>query len=127
MMMSSLSLLAMVCRIHNTLGTTYANGCGGIWDVQSSQAVVEFVRRGIAAKQELHKICENMMDNCLSNNTDGAGVGCDNMTMIVVALLRGQTMEEWYEKVAKRVAVGDGPCAPPEAGMYNSPMILTNS
>ncbi|QMW25404.1 hypothetical protein G4B84_000649, partial [Aspergillus flavus NRRL3357] len=32
--------------------------CDGIWDCQSSQAVVEFVRRGIAAKQELYRISE---------------------------------------------------------------------
>ncbi|EFQ96732.1 hypothetical protein MGYG_08657 [Nannizzia gypsea CBS 118893] len=30
--------------------------CDGIWDCQSSQAVVEFVRRAIATKQELHRI-----------------------------------------------------------------------
>lgn len=88
----------------------------GIWDCQSSQAVVEFVRRGIAAKQELHKICENMMDNCLASNSDTGGVGCDNMTMIVVALLRGKSKDEWYKQIADRVANGDGPCAPPEYG-----------
>jgi len=78
--------------------------------------VVEFVRRGIAAKQELHKICENMMDNCLAANSDTGGVGCDNMTMIVIALLRGQSKEDWYKKIGDRVANGDGPCAPPEYG-----------
>lgn len=88
----------------------------GIWDCQSSQAVVEFVRRGIAAKQELSKICENMMDNCLASNSETGGVGCDNMTMIVIGLLHGKTKEEWYEEIAKRVANGDGPCAPPEYG-----------
>lgn len=88
----------------------------GIWDCQSSQAVVEFVRRGVAAKQELHRICENMMDNCLASNSETGGVGCDNMTMIVIGLLGGKTKEEWYETVAKRVADGDGPCAPPEYG-----------
>lgn len=88
----------------------------GIWDCQSSQAVVEFVRRGIAAKQPLEKICENMMDNCLASNSETGGVGCDNMTMAVVGILNGQTKEEWYEKIAKRVANGDGPCAPPEYG-----------
>src|SRR3954452_24619695 len=67
----------------------------GIWDCQSSQAVVEFVRRGIAAKQELSKICENMMDNCLASNSETGGVGCDNMTMIVIGLLRGKTKDEW--------------------------------
>lgn len=88
----------------------------GIWDCQSSQAVVEFVRRGIAAKQELEKICENMMDNCLASNSETGGVGCDNMTMVIVGLLNGKTKDEWYEEIARRVANGDGPCAPPEYG-----------
>jgi protein phosphatase 2C family protein 2/3 len=91
----------------------------GIWDCQSSQAVVEFVRRGIAAKQDLDKICENMMDNCLASNSETGGVGCDNMTMIVVALLKGRSKEEWYKLVADRVSDGDGPCAPPEYGEAN--------
>lgn len=88
----------------------------GIWDCQSSQAVVEFVRRGIAAKQDLSRICENMMDNCLASNSETGGVGCDNMTMTVVGLLNGKTKEEWYNQIADRVAKGDGPCAPPEYG-----------
>jgi len=95
--------------------------CDGIWDCQSSQAVVEFVRRGIAAKQELHAICENMMDNCLASNSETGGVGCDNMTMVVVALLNGKTKEEWYNMVAERVANGDGPCAPPEYAEFRGP------
>ncbi|KAI4129752.1 MAG: hypothetical protein LQ347_003639 [Umbilicaria vellea] len=90
--------------------------CDGIWDCQSSQAVVEFVRRGIAAKQELHKICENMMDNCLAPNSETGGVGCDNMTIIIIGLLQGKSKEEWYKQIADRVANGDGPCAPPEYG-----------
>jgi len=95
--------------------------CDGIWDCQSSQAVVEFVRRGIAAKQDLQSICENMMDNCLASNSETGGVGCDNMTMIVVGLLHGRTKEEWYELIAKRVADGDGPCAPPEYAEFRGP------
>jgi len=95
--------------------------CDGIWDCQSSQAVVEFVRRGIAARQELHKICENMMDNCLASNSETGGVGCDNMTMIVIALLRGKTKDEWYKQIAERVANGDGPCAPPEYAEHRGP------
>ncbi|CAG8131982.1 unnamed protein product [Penicillium olsonii] len=83
--------------------------CDGIWDCQSSQAVVEFVRRGIAAKQPLARICENMMDNCLASNSETGGVGCDNMTMTVIGLLQGKTKEEWYNQIAERVANGDGP------------------
>ncbi|KAI9796534.1 MAG: Protein phosphatase 2C 2 [Piccolia ochrophora] len=95
--------------------------CDGIWDCQSSQAVIEFVRRGVAAKQDLFRICENMMDNCLASNSETGGVGCDNMTMIIIGLLRGRTKDEWYDEVAKRVADGDGPCAPPEYAEFRGP------
>lgn len=95
----------------------------GIWDCQSSQAVVEFVRRGIAAKQDLDKICENMMDNCLASNSETGGVGCDNMTMSIIGFLNGKTKEEWYEEIARRVANGDGPCAPPEYGTNSPPTV----
>ncbi|KAF4511789.1 hypothetical protein G6O67_000999 [Ophiocordyceps sinensis] len=100
--------------------------CDGIWDCQSSQAVVEFVRRGIAAKQELEKICENMMDNCLASNSETGGVGCDNMTMVIVGLLNGKTKDEWYEEIARRVANGDGPCAPPEYAEFRGPGVHHN-
>ena len=103
------------------IACTFTNRrCSGIWDCQSSQAVVEFVRRGIAAKQELSKISENMMDNCLASNSETGGVGCDNMTMIVIALLRGKSKDEWYKEIGDRVAKGDGPCAPPEYGSASS-------
>ncbi|KAG0640503.1 phosphatase 2C-domain-containing protein [Tuber brumale] len=79
--------------------------CDGIWECQSSQAVIKFVRRGIAAKQELHTICENMMDQCLGSWDVTGGVGQDNMTMTVVALLKNMMIkEEWYDLIAKRVA-----------------------
>jgi protein phosphatase 2C family protein 2/3 len=100
--------------------------CDGIWDCQSSQAVVEFVRRGIAAKQDLEKICENMMDNCLASNSETGGVGCDNMTMIIIGFLNGRTKEEWYDEIAKRVANGDGPCAPPEYAEFRGPGVHHN-
>lgn len=56
------------------------------------------------------------MDNCLASNSETGGVGCDNMTMAIVALLKGKTKQEWYQQIAERVANGDGPCAPPEYG-----------
>jgi protein phosphatase 2C family protein 2/3 len=107
----------MVCFLSLLpLASLNADPYTGIWDCQSSQAVVEFVRRGIAAKQPLAQICENMMDNCLASNSETGGVGCDNMTMSVIGLLQGKTKEEWYNQIAERVANGDGPCAPPEYG-----------
>ncbi|CAC9893474.1 unnamed protein product, partial [Aureobasidium pullulans] len=93
--------------------------CDG--EYSSSQAVIEFVRRGIAAKQELSAICENMMDNCLASSSETGGVGCDNMTISVVALLNGKSKDEWYQMIADRVANGDGPCAPPEYAEFKGP------
>jgi protein phosphatase 2C family protein 2/3 len=99
---------------------TSAKAYLGIWDCRSSQAVIEFVRRGIAARQVLSKICENMMDNCLASHGDTGGVGSDNMTMIIIGLLKGKSKEEWYKEIADRVSNGDGPCAPPEYGETSS-------
>lgn len=69
------------------------------------------------------------MDNCLASNSETGGVGCDNMTMIVIGLLHGKSKEEWYETIGKRVADGDGPCAPPEYGksdLYPKDQVLSN-
>ena len=100
--------------------TCFTNLYLGIWDCKSNQEVVEFVRRGIVAKQPLATICENMMDTCCATSSDTGGVGCDNMTMIIVALLNGKSKDEWYQLVADRVGNGDGPCAPPEHGKSSS-------
>ena len=97
--------------------------CDGIWDCKSSQAVVEFVRRGIAAGQELVQICENVMDNCLAVSSDGGGIGCDNMTIMIVGLLQGKTKEEWYKMIADRVANNDGPVAPESFAEMKGPAI----
>ena len=96
----------------------------GIWDCLTNAQVIEFVRRGVAERQELHKIAENLMDNCLAPSSDGGGYGCDNMTVIIVALLNGQTKEQWYNTVAERVKAKDGPAAPKKFGMFQLPFQL---
>lgn len=77
--------------------------CDGIWDVVTSQQAVDFVRRAIADRTDLAGICERLMDRCLAPDSDWGGVGCDNMTVVVVALLNGRGLEEWYDWVAERV------------------------
>jgi len=95
--------------------------CDGIWDCLTNAQVIEFVRRGIAARQELHKICENLMDNCLAPSSDGGGYGCDNMTVIIVALLHGQTKDQWYDMIAERVKNKNGPVAPKKFSRFLGP------
>lgn len=58
------------------------------------------------------------MDNCLAPSSDGGGYGCDNMTVIIVALLNGMTKDQWYDMVAERVKNRDGPVAPKKFGKY---------
>jgi len=77
--------------------------CDGIWDVMTSQNAVDFIRRKAAEKRPLDKICEDLIDHCLAPDSDWGGVGCDNMTLMVVAILNGRTLDQWYEWMAERV------------------------
>ena len=69
----------------------------------SSQQVVDFTRRAIANGDDLGKIAEDMMVKCMARDSESAGIGCDNMTVVVVALLNGRTTEEWQAWVKERV------------------------
>ncbi|KAL1916260.1 uncharacterized protein VTP21DRAFT_5877 [Calcarisporiella thermophila] len=77
--------------------------CDGIWDCMSSQEVIDFVRREIARKESLAAACEHLMDRCLAPDSEIGGVGCDNMTVIIIGFLNGRTKEEWYDWMAKKV------------------------
>ncbi|KAG7712857.1 hypothetical protein KL950_000728 [Ogataea haglerorum] len=91
--------------------------CDGIWDCLTSQQVVDFVRRGIKLKQSLTEICESMMDTCLAPSSGGSGIGCDNMSVCIVALMQGQTLEEWYAKIGDRVEDVDRLMSPDDLSM----------
>lgn len=80
----------------------------GIWDVMSSQHVVDYVRRSIQARKPLDTICEEIMEHCLAPDSDCSGIGCDNMTVMVVALLRGKTVEQWYDSICDKLEKGQG-------------------
>ncbi|KAG9323876.1 hypothetical protein KVV02_003536 [Mortierella alpina] len=90
--------------------------CDGIWDCMSSQEVVTFVRKGIADRIPLDTICELTMDHCLASDSDMSYIGCDNMTMLIVAFVNGKTVEEWYEHVGRKVATRLGPASTATVG-----------
>ncbi|XP_039994431.1 protein phosphatase 1G isoform X1 [Xiphias gladius] len=63
--------------------------CDGIWNVLSSQEVVDFISERIKPDQSgtarpLSSIVEELVDHCLAPDTSGDGTGCDNMTCIII-------------------------------------------
>ncbi|KAM6432736.1 protein phosphatase 1G [Rhynochetos jubatus] len=65
--------------------------CDGIWNVMSSQEVVDFIQGKITQEDEngvprpLSSIVEELLDQCLAPDTSGDGTGCDNMTCIIIS------------------------------------------
>lgn len=78
--------------------------CDGIWDCLSSQQVVELVRRGVFERKPLQEICNTIMDVCLAPSSLGSGIGCDNMSICIVALLQpGQNLDQWYDHMIAKI------------------------
>lgn len=65
-----------------------------------NQDVVQFVRERLVQGLELSLIIEALTDNCLAQDAS-AGIGCDNMTVVIVAILAGKTLEEWRQMFLK--------------------------
>src|SRR5688572_2786162 len=74
----------------------------------SNQEVVDFVRQRVAQDVPLGTICEQMMDKCLAPESEVGGVGCDNMTVVIVGVLRGKGREGWVKEVREKVGREDG-------------------
>ncbi|KAG1684372.1 putative protein phosphatase 2C T23F11.1 [Nymphon striatum] len=72
--------------------------CDGIWDVLTNEEVVDFIRVRIAQKMEPEDICEELMTRCLAPDCQMGGLGCDNMTVILVCFLHNESYDRLVEK-----------------------------
>uniref|UniRef100_A0A8C4Y663 Protein phosphatase 1G n=2 Tax=Gopherus evgoodei TaxID=1825980 RepID=A0A8C4Y663_9SAUR len=91
--------------------------CNGIWNVMSSQEVVDFIQAKISQKDEngdlrpLSSIVEELLDQCLAPQASGDGIGCDNMTCIIICFNPRSTQAhtdsgKWKLAAAEAQAVG---------------------
>ncbi|KAJ3207913.1 Protein phosphatase 2C 2 [Dinochytrium kinnereticum] len=80
--------------------------CDGIWDCMTNQRAIDYIRNQISLGHSLSTISESIMDHCLAEDLDLQSVGADNMTVVIVALLDGSSVQEWEERIRERVRMG---------------------
>eukprot|EP00656_Telonema_subtile_P036615 TRINITY_DN40636_c0_g1_i1.p1 TRINITY_DN40636_c0_g1~~TRINITY_DN40636_c0_g1_i1.p1 ORF type:complete len:122 (+),score=27.23 TRINITY_DN40636_c0_g1_i1:131-496(+) len=66
--------------------------CDGVFDVKSSQQVVDFIREGLVEPSKVFENCtptlERLLDECCATEIVSDGVGLDNMSIAIIFLPR---------------------------------------
>lgn len=81
--------------------------CDGIWDVLSNQEVVDFVRTRVASSMEPDQICEELITRCLAPDCQMGGLGCDNMTVVLICFLQGEPFQNLAAKCSRSPVNGN--------------------
>ena len=73
--------------------------CDGIWDVMSNQEVIDYCRDRLAVGMEPEMVCEELLTRCLAPDSQMGGLGCDNMTVVLVCLLQDASWQQFAVSV----------------------------
>jgi len=95
----------VVCRSVSQDWQFVLLACDGIWDVLSNQEVADFVIRRIANGLEPEIICEELMNRCLATDNNMGGLGCDNMTVVLVCFLHNQPYQTLIDKCSSLLEI----------------------
>ena len=62
-------------------------GCDGIWErfVENSQGLIDILKSQFKMNKDMNKIVEDLLNMLLAKDTH-EGIGCDNMTAILIKL-----------------------------------------
>lgn len=62
-------------------------GCDGIWEryVENNQGIIDIVHEQLGKEKNRVKVIEDLMETLIAGDTT-SGIGCDNMTSILICL-----------------------------------------
>ena len=92
--------------------------CDGIFNVMDNQEAITFVQKRLdkvnlskEGPSALARICEELCDGCIADNTDNDGSGCDNMTAIIIVpeITAGTSLASNGSRKRKSSSSGDAP------------------